>query len=116
MMDHVILIQSDQSNLFFSNNKPYHFKIRLDEPLLLEEEWRISLLDFCSLEKVTVKKSNRHELYIFCDVCSGDNIFNNQFSLLRRIFPTKPNNWNYIFSPPIYIPIKRMKFLNLNFI
>ncbi len=116
MDDRVLLIRSDQSNNLFPNNSPYNFRVRLSNPLILEEECRIALLDYYSNDKITGKKDNRHELYLFCDVCSGDTTtFNNQFCLLRRIFPAKQNNWNYIFNPPIYLPLKKNEIFEIEF-
>ena len=115
-MDHILCLRSNQSDLYYPNNTPYHFKIFLNKPLFLEGDWQIALLDFYSEEKISVSKKNRHELYIFCDACMGVNISNNQFSLLRRIFPTPDKTWNYIFSTPVYyLPVKKNEIRELEF-
>ncbi|CAC5379511.1 unnamed protein product [Mytilus coruscus] len=106
MKDHKVFIRSDQSNTYYPGNTPFHFKVYLGIPLILEGEWEIGLLDFYSPEKIPNVKKNSHELYMFCDVCTGVNVFHNQYSLLRQIFPTPQNNWKYIF-PPIFLPVKK---------
>lgn len=105
MREHIVFIRSDQSNAYYPGNTPYHFKVYLNTPLLLEGQWDVALLDFYSKEKISAVK--KRELYLFCDVCTGVNVFHNQYSLLRRIFPTPQNNWNYIFSSPIFVPVKK---------
>ena len=46
----------------------------------------------------------------------GVNISNNQFSLLRRIFPTPDKTWNYIFSTSgYYLPVKKNEIRELEF-
>ena len=107
MKDHIVFIRSDQSNSHYPSNTPYHFKVYLSTPLLLEGQWDIGLLDFYSKEKSSAAKKSTRELYLFSDVCTGVNVFHNQYSLLRRIFPTPQNNWNYIFSSPIFVPVKK---------
>lgn len=106
-MDHIVFIRSNQSNSYYPSNKPFHFKVYLNVPLYLEGQWEVSILDFYSEEKISSAKKNRHQLFLFCDACMGVNVFHNQYSLLRRIFPTSHNNWNYAFSHPIYVPVKK---------
>ena len=105
--DYILFVRSDQYSSFYPENRPFHFKVHLHEPLYLEGKWEIAILDFYSDERISSVKKNRHELYIFCDVCTNVSLFRNQYSLLRRIFPTNSNNWNNIFSLPIYLPVKK---------
>ena len=111
--DHILFIRSDSSNSFYPENKPFHFKVNLGEPLYLEGNWEIALLDFYSNEKITMTKKNTHELYIFCDLCTDVSLFQNQYSLLRRIFPTSQKTWNNIFSRPVFVPVKKTEIRDL---
>lgn len=105
-MDHFILIRSNQSNEYFPNYTSYHFKVRLSDPLLLDGNWRIAIIDFYTKDKIIPVRRNNTELYLFCDIYSGINVLNNRYSLLRRIF-----------SPPIYLPVsvKRSELYELEF-
>lgn len=87
-MDHFILIRSNQSNEYFPNNTSHHFKVRLSDPLLLDGNWRIAIIDFYTKDKIIPVRRNNTELYLFCDIYSGINVLNNRYSLLRRLFPT----------------------------
>ena len=114
-MEHIIFIRSDQSDAYYPNNSPFKFKVCLNEVLHLQGEWKLGILDFYIDQKVT--KKNNHQLYLFCDVCSGVNVFPNiQYSLFRRIFPTDMSTWNYIFSFPIYLPVKKNEIQVLEFL
>ena len=106
--DQILFIDSEQSYTYYPENTPSHFKVHLSDILYLEGGvWDVALLDFYTEEKISKNKKNRHELYIFSDICMGVNIFHNQFSLLRRIFPSSNNNWNYVFSNPVFVPVKK---------
>ncbi len=104
--DHIIFICSDQSITYYPENKPFHFKVNLTDSIYLEgEKWEMAMMDFYT--PALMNKKGQRELYIFCDLCMGVNVFHHQFSLLRRIFPTTSNNWNNIFSNPLYLPVKK---------
>lgn len=112
--DHILFLRSDQSNSFYPENTPYHFKVHLRDPLYLDGKWEVALLDFFTKESTT--KKNRHELYLFCDVCTGVTVFwHNQYSLLRRIFPNNSNNWNYVFAQPIFVRVKKTEIRDIEF-
>lgn len=111
--DHIIFLFNDQSNKYYPENIPSNFKVHLSDTLYLEGKWEIAVLDFYSKEKISTVKKTKHELYIFCDVCMGVSLFHNEFSLLRRVFPTPNNTWNYVFSNPIFVPVKKTEIRDL---
>lgn len=113
---HTIFIRSDQSNDFFPENSPYHFKVLLRDPLYLHaSKWEVALLDFYTPEKINASKKNR-ELFIFCDACTGVTVYwHAYYSLLRRVFPTNQNNWNHVFAYPIFVPVKKTEIHELDF-
>ena len=67
----IIYIRSNESNHLFPDNKPWHFKIHLKSPLVLKENWSVSLLEFqATASKSRNLYSTNQTLFVFSNICS----------------------------------------------
>lgn len=115
-MDHFVYIRSDECDNYFSDNKPYKFKIHLSAPLLLKGFWKVALVEFyCKVKpnkKIYAKDS---VLYVFCNFCK-ENVLNGELlPILRRLPPTKTNQWIYTFESSFYVPVIRQEIYEMEF-
>lgn len=102
----IVYIKSDESNLLFPENKPWHFKIHLKTPLIFHGKWTVSLLEFqASANKSRTLYSQNQTLFIYSNIC-GESIVNGEKkTLLRRVVQTKSRKWDVIYDAPIYLPM-----------
>ena len=74
-------VYSDKSINYFPNNKPYSFFTHLQSSLILQENWRVSLIDI----KIPIDDIfNEKDDYLYCNIYTKhmvDGIFQ---PLLRR--------------------------------
>ena len=103
-MERYIYVKSDESNVYFSNNKAHKFKVHLSLPLSLNGNWKVALTEFYAVHQSMTKTSNA--LYIFTDLCKESIIHGAEQPLLRRLEMNKPNRWDYILDVPYYLPVK----------
>lgn len=74
----IVYIRSNESNLFFPDNKPWHFKVHLNTPLIFDGKWTVSLLEFqANTNKSRPVYSLNQTLFIYSDIC-GDSIVNGE--------------------------------------
>ena len=108
--DQILFIDNRQSDTYHPDDTPSYFKVHLAVMFYLSGgKWEIAILNCYTAETISKAKKNRHELYIFSNIYMGVNVFHSQFSMLRRLFPSPNNNWNYLFSNPIYVPVTKTK-------
>ncbi len=62
-----IYVQSNESDLYFSDNRAYKFKVHLKTPLQLHGFWKVALVEFHVTEKA--KSPAGTALYIYSDLC-----------------------------------------------
>lgn len=100
-MAHHLILRSDQSMNYYPDNKPCHFKVKLQQNLELSGKWKIALLEITLTENV--KRRLIDSLYIYSNIC-GESIINGSTApLLRRVVVS--NKENTIFTSPYYIPV-----------
>ncbi len=100
-MSHYMVLRSDQSLDYYPNNKPYHFKAKLQQNIELPGKWKIALLEIALREQSTA--SSKEELYIYCNLCGESVINGSNAPLLRRV--VVPSRKNTIFTSCYYIPV-----------
>ena len=111
-MDRYIYVKSDVSNIYFSENKVWRFKVHLNLPLLLPGMWKVALVEFNASEK---SKSKANEgLYIYSDLCKESIVFGEERPLLRRLEKNQKNQWDYSLNNPFYVPVKRKEIQEFN--
>ena len=107
-------IQSDDSDTYFSDNRPFNFKIHLKYPLLLNGTWKVGLTAFYTALRAEERK-NESPLYIYCNFCKESIVHGDLQRLLRYIPPSKPKKWKYSFDNVYYIPISRDEIIEMEF-
>lgn len=66
----ILYLKSDESNNYFPENKPWHFKVHLKSPLTLEGKWKVALLEFqASASKTKTLYSSNQTLFVFSNIC-----------------------------------------------
>ena len=109
-MDHILYVRSDECNDYFSDNKPYKFKIHLKSPLLLKGFWTEALVEFdCSTQSNKALKRRESVLHVFANICKESVIDGEKRPILRRIPLSKKNQWMYQFSSPFYPPVLKQE-------
>ena len=101
IMEYYVYIKSDDSNDYFADNKPYRFKVHLKTPLVLKGFWKVALTEFYAKLDSSVRME-RQTLYIYTDFCKESIVFGQGHPILRRVVPTRKNQWKYSFESDIY--------------
>lgn len=101
----ILYIRSDESNVYFPENKPWHFKVHLKSPLMFKQKWLISLLEFDAT--ATKSRTTNQTLLLYSNICSESVIDGEKKPILRRISMTKLGKWSYIFNIPIYLSVTK---------
>lgn len=101
----ILYIRSDESNVYFPENKPWHFKVHLKSPLMFNQKWLISLLEFDAT--ATKSRTTNQTLLLYSNICSESVIDGEKKPILRRISMTKLGKWSYIFNIPIYLSVTK---------
>lgn len=104
----ILYIRSDESNNYFTENKPWHFKVHLKTPLIFDGKWVVSLLE---INATAIKSRNLYStnqtLLLYSDICSESIIDGEKKPIIRRISMTKLRKWDHIFNRPIYLSVTK---------
>jgi hypothetical protein len=96
-----IYCSSEDSKIYYPNNTPVDFTIRLEETLHIGKYW------VCSLSDIAVPIELKDSAYLCCDLCDTSlTSGSGRLPILRRI----PIRWSSIL-PLVYIPVKK-EFIN----
>jgi hypothetical protein len=77
MMEHYILLQSNAYDTTYPENTPYHFYADISDELLLDERWKVGL--------VQLVQNREQDLYIYSNVCQESFVNKSKASLLRYL-------------------------------
>ena len=105
-MDRYIYIRSDESDVYFSDNQVYRFKVHLNLPLSLHGIWKVALTEFYAIDESKSKTKTTDALYIYTDLCKESIVHGVEQPLLRRLDKNKKNSYDYMFDVPYYLPVK----------
>lgn len=117
VMEKYIFVKSSESMDYYPENKPYDFKIHLDNALDLHGFWKIGITEFFTLsstkktviDKLTSKSITTFEhksLFVYSNVCDFSSVNGHQQPLLRIIQADPSFGWNEKFYPAYYIPLR----------
>lgn len=95
----ILYLTSNDSNVCFSDNKPWRFKIHLNSPLVFHGKWEVALLEFVAHGS----KATNKNLDIFCNICEESIVKGEKRHILRRITFDCNRQWNACFYTPIYL-------------
>ncbi len=100
IMDFYVTLASTDSVLYYAENKPSNFKVRLQSPLIVENNWLVGLTE---LQVHSDKVSN---IYIYSNICTSSFVGERKLPLLRRT--AVHEGWiNSQFGHIYYIPVKQ---------
>lgn len=116
-MEKYIFVKSDECRDYYPENKPYDFKIHLDNALDLQGFWKIGITEFFTLSstKKTVIDAltskpittfQHKSLFVYSKVCDFSSVNGHQQPLLRIIQADPSYGWNDKFYPAYYIPLR----------
>lgn len=103
--DRYIYVQSNESDIYFSDNRVYKFKVHLKTPLTFHGLWKLALVEFHVTEKAKSKAGTA--LYIYTDLCKESIVHGEEKALLRRLEKNKKSEWDYTLQTPFYLPVKK---------
>lgn len=107
-MERYLYIRSDESNDYFSDNKPYRFKVHLSFPLSLNGNWKVALTEFRADNQSRSRPMKKENVvYIYSDICKESIVHGTEQPLLRLLNMNKPKRWDYMLETPYYLPVKR---------
>ena len=102
----IVYITSDQSNSYFPANKPWHFKVHFNSPLVLKHKVKVALLEIqASANKSRTLFTTNQTLTLYCIFCSESILDGEKKNILRRISMTKMRKWDHTFTVPIYVTV-----------
>lgn len=99
-----MIIHSDGSKKYFSQNSSNHFHSYLQAPLTLNGTWKVALVDIVLNPTGSKTKQN---LYIHSDVCGESIVDGQNQNLLRMVRALKVGNWSQTFDSPYYVPVRK---------
>lgn len=108
-MEKYIFARSSDSASYYPNNKPYDFRVHLDNALDLHGYWKIGISEF-----FTKTSPTKTPLYVFSNICEFSSVSGQEQPILRIIQPDLSYGWNEKFYPIYYIPIKITDLTNLH--
>jgi hypothetical protein len=118
-MDKYIYIKSNESDFYFSDNKPYKFKVHLKTPMIFDGFWKVALIEFYAEKNKKNKvsrSSNNDIIYITSDIIKESIVQGTEQPVLRRLRKTSTSAWNYIFDTPYYLPLQKKEFIEFEII
>lgn len=105
MPERYIYVKSDESDLYFSDNKAYRFSVHLPSPLVFKGSWSIALTEFHAVDNN--KNDSLDSLYVYTDLCKESIVHGEEQPLLRRVVKNNIHSWDFTFDSPYYLPVKR---------
>jgi len=114
-MDKYITIQSTDSIDLYPDNKPWSFRVQLNEHLYFEKQCTIALTDITIQNWNVNKRTDCHDIYIYTSICYPSHVGESKEPLLRRIClrgSKKQRHFN--FPQNYYIPLKVQNFQTLD--
>ena len=111
-MEHYVYIKSDESDLYFPENKVYKFKVHLSTPLYFPGVWKVGLVEFeAGRGKSRLPTKGDGAVYVFTNICKSSILDGAEKPVLRRLPMNEKNGWSYIFDSPIYLPISKKELI-----
>lgn len=129
-MEKYMFVKSGDSLEFYSDNKPYDFKVHLDPILRLDGYWKVGLTEFFnySYDNVQACKSERAPslltdtkqyqskvLYLYSNVCDFSSVNGREKPLLRIVHYDDEFQWNSKFDPVYYVPLRVNELSDIHF-
>lgn len=106
-MDRYIYVRSDESDVFFSDNENFRFRIQLQYPLNLQGIWKVALVEFHATETSKSKMKADEALYVYCNLGKESIVQGEEHPLLRRLEKNSRAKWDYIFDTPFYVKVAK---------
>jgi hypothetical protein len=116
-MDRYVYIRDDESNLYFTENKPYHFKVQLKFPLKFDGFWKVALCEIHFNRDTKIRKINVDDtVFIYSNICKESIVRGGEYSVLRKVSSKSKTEWSNIFDTPFYLPLTKNEFQELEFV
>lgn len=105
-----MIIKSDQGLHYFPNNKPYHFKTKLQQTLKFLGKWKLALTEV----ELNEKRSSKESLYIYASICGETIINGTNVPLLRRA--VADTGKNTVLKSLYYVPVIKTETNEIEFV
>ena len=107
-MDRYIYVLSDESDIFFDDNRTTNFRVQLKYPLYLAGVWKVALVEFNATEK------SKSKLKADDGLCKESIVNGEERPLLRRLEKSTKSKWDYILSTPLYVNVAKKEVREFN--
>ena len=77
-----LFLSSNDSQIFFPHNSPADFRIKLDNPIVLDAHWHVCL---CEITFKLKANDNSKSMGVYSSICRSSYIDNQAAPILRRI-------------------------------
>ena len=102
MMEMFILVRSSDSVNYFPDNKPGHFRVKLQRPLIFEGLWSVGLCEIHTSTAANVAPAGLLSLH--CNTCDGMLVGGGRSNVLRML-PYK-RNIHEVYTNVYYMPVE----------
>lgn len=109
-MDRYVYVKSDESNLFFPDNKAFKFRVRLKTNLQFNGLWKVGLTEFHASINAKPTPITPSTLYVYTNLSKESIVDGEQQPLLRVLQKNSERAWSYSFHNIYYLPLKRKEF------
>ncbi len=105
METYVFLKCSDSKKDYFKGNTPYHFRVKLNQRLVFDGFWVVSLTEL-NFGKVDLTHMNDPYIDVLCNLCDSSLVGHTQLPLLRRIDLREGPNFTFANEYNIHVMVK----------
>ena len=125
-MEKYVFLKSSDSVRYFPDNKPYNFRVHLENNIDLRGYWKIGISEFFTLaspkkivmDKTTSKPISTFQnkpIFVYSNICDFSNVGGEEQPLLRVIQADPSYGWNDKFYPVYYIPLRTHNLSDIHF-
>lgn len=104
-----MICRSDHNLEYYPENKPYNFKIKLQQNIELNAAWKVALTEITLLDDFKKGES----LFIYSSICGESFINGVKAPLLRRVIARDIGHT--IVTPYYYVPVIKSELSELDF-
>jgi len=98
-----ITLTSENNGIYKNSNS--NFKVELDQPLYIQTQYEVALVDI-TLNTGNYEKKEEGMLFVTTNVCEEQHFNSTRIPLLRHFYAAKSRIYQYEFNKPHYIPVK----------
>ena len=104
-MDKSFFVTLSSANNGVHHNTNSHFKVELDQPLNIQSDYEVALMDI-TLNTGNYEVKEDGMIFVTSNVCEEQHFNNTRIPLLRYFYAARSRLYQYEFHVPHYKPVK----------